>query len=95
MMILCSAAKIHSLSDQSVTVLKALKTDIAFKGFFREGVSTSRVYLRPGRESVGDLLIEFITVMPIGPRLCGELPPSFNGPMENSRVFVEAVIRSR
>jgi IMP dehydrogenase len=33
----------------------------ARKGFFREGVSTSRVYLRPGRESVGDLLIEFIT----------------------------------
>jgi ABC-type uncharacterized transport system involved in gliding motility auxiliary subunit len=32
-----TAAKLHSLSDQSVTVLKALKTDIAFKGFFREG----------------------------------------------------------
>jgi ABC-type uncharacterized transport system involved in gliding motility auxiliary subunit/ABC-type transport system involved in multi-copper enzyme maturation permease subunit len=32
-----TAAKIHSLSDQSVTVLKALKTDIVFKGFFREG----------------------------------------------------------
>jgi len=30
-------AKLHSLSDQSVTVLKNLKTDIAFKGFFREG----------------------------------------------------------
>jgi ABC-type uncharacterized transport system involved in gliding motility auxiliary subunit len=30
-------AKIHSLSDQSVTVLKGLKTDISFKGFFREG----------------------------------------------------------
>ncbi len=30
-------AKTHSLSDQSVTVLKALKTDVAFKGFFREG----------------------------------------------------------
>ncbi|OGD16471.1 MAG: hypothetical protein A2V76_11160 [Candidatus Aminicenantes bacterium RBG_16_63_14] len=32
-----TAAKLHSLSDQSVTVLKNLKTDIAFKGFFREG----------------------------------------------------------
>ncbi len=32
-----TAAKLHSLSDQSVTVLKALKTDISFKGFFREG----------------------------------------------------------
>ena len=32
-----TTAKLHSLSDQSVTVLKALKTDISFKGFFREG----------------------------------------------------------
>src|SRR5512136_120364 len=32
-----TAAKLHSLSDQSVTVLKALKTDIALKCFFREG----------------------------------------------------------
>jgi len=32
-----TAAKLHSLSDQSVAVLKALKTDVAFKGFFREG----------------------------------------------------------
>jgi len=32
-----TAAKLHSLSDQSITVLKALKTDIVFKGFFREG----------------------------------------------------------
>jgi ABC-type uncharacterized transport system involved in gliding motility auxiliary subunit len=30
-------AKLHSLSDQSVTVLKNLKTDVSFKGFFREG----------------------------------------------------------
>jgi len=34
-----TAAKLHSLSDQSVTVLKNLKTDIAVKGFFREGNS--------------------------------------------------------
>ncbi|NTU51254.1 MAG: GldG family protein, partial [Candidatus Aminicenantes bacterium] len=32
-----TAAKLHSLSGQSVAVLKALKTDVAFKGFFREG----------------------------------------------------------
>jgi len=32
-----TAAKLHSLSDQSVTVLKNLKTDISIKGFFREG----------------------------------------------------------
>jgi ABC-type uncharacterized transport system involved in gliding motility auxiliary subunit len=32
-----TAAKLHSLSDQSVTVLKALKADVAIKSFFREG----------------------------------------------------------
>ncbi|HWQ09876.1 MAG TPA: Gldg family protein, partial [Holophaga sp.] len=32
-----TAAKLHSLSDQTVAVLKALKTDIVFKGFFRDG----------------------------------------------------------
>ena len=32
-----TTAKLHSLSAQSVTVLKNLKTDIAFKCFFREG----------------------------------------------------------
>ena len=32
-----TAAKVHSLSDQSISVLKALKTDVAFKCFFREG----------------------------------------------------------
>ena len=32
-----TAAKIHSLSGQSVSVLNNLKTDIAFKCFFREG----------------------------------------------------------
>ncbi len=30
-------AKLHSLSDQSVTVVRNLKTDVSFKGFFREG----------------------------------------------------------
>jgi ABC-type uncharacterized transport system involved in gliding motility auxiliary subunit len=32
-----TVAKLHSLSDQSVSVLKNLKTDISFKCFFREG----------------------------------------------------------
>ncbi|MEO1269898.1 MAG: GuaB1 family IMP dehydrogenase-related protein [Myxococcota bacterium] len=33
----------------------------AKKQFFREGISSSRIYLRPGRESVGDILIDIIT----------------------------------
>ena len=37
-------AKLHSLSDQSVRVLKALKGDVSFKCFFREGnYSRSRI----------------------------------------------------
>ena len=33
----------------------------ARKALFREGISTSRVYLRPGRESVGAITVEVIT----------------------------------
>jgi IMP dehydrogenase len=33
----------------------------AKRGFFREGISTSKVYLQEGRESVGALLVETIT----------------------------------
>ena len=33
----------------------------AKKGFFREGISSSRVYIREGRESVGAFLVEIIT----------------------------------
>ncbi len=33
----------------------------AKRGFFREGISTSRIYLREGREGVGDILIDVIT----------------------------------
>ena len=33
----------------------------AKKGFFREGISTSRIYMREGQESVGALLVEMIT----------------------------------
>lgn len=32
-----TSAKAHSLSGQSISVLKALKTDVSFKAFFREG----------------------------------------------------------
>jgi IMP dehydrogenase len=35
--------------------------EAAKKGFFREGISTSRIYLRPGRESVGHILVDLIT----------------------------------
>ena len=33
----------------------------AKKGFFREGISTSRIYIRDGQESVGAVLVEMIT----------------------------------
>ena len=33
----------------------------AKKGFFREGISTSRIYIREGQESVGAILVEIIT----------------------------------
>jgi IMP dehydrogenase len=33
----------------------------AKKGFFREGISTSRIYIREGQESVGAILIDMIT----------------------------------
>ncbi len=33
----------------------------AKKAFFREGISSSRIYLHPGREGVGDILVETIT----------------------------------
>lgn len=33
----------------------------AQKAFFREGISTSRIYLREGFESVGDILLDMIT----------------------------------
>jgi IMP dehydrogenase len=50
----------------------------AKRGFFREGISTSRIYIRPGRESVGAILIEMITGLQsamtyAGARALGEL----------------------
>ncbi len=35
--------------------------EAAKKGFFREGISSSRIYIREGQESVGAVLIEMIT----------------------------------
>lgn len=32
-----TAGKVHSLSDQSLAVLKGLKTDVSFKAFYRDG----------------------------------------------------------
>jgi ABC-type uncharacterized transport system involved in gliding motility auxiliary subunit len=43
-----TSARLHSLSDQSIAVLKALKTDVSFQGFFREG--------NPGRAAMENLL---------------------------------------
>ncbi len=33
----------------------------AKKGFFREGISTSRIYLREGQQSVGEIVVDMIT----------------------------------
>jgi len=44
-------AKLHSLSDQSIQVLKNLKRDVQIKGFFREG--------NYGRSKLEDLLKNF------------------------------------
>jgi IMP dehydrogenase len=33
----------------------------AKKGFFREGISTSKIYFRPGQESVGAILVDVLT----------------------------------
>lgn len=34
---------------------------VAKKQFFREGISSSRIYLKPGQGSVGDLLVDMVT----------------------------------
>jgi IMP dehydrogenase len=51
-------ASARAVSDRT-TGLAAFER--AKKGFFREGISTSRVYLREGRTSVGEILVELIT----------------------------------
>jgi IMP dehydrogenase len=51
--------------------------DRAKKGFFREGISTSRIYMREGQESVSAILVEMITGVQsaftyVGARTLGE-----------------------
>jgi IMP dehydrogenase len=48
----------RAVSDRTVD-LDAFER--AKKGFFREGISTSRIYIREGQESVGAILVEMIT----------------------------------
>jgi IMP dehydrogenase len=52
--------------------------DAAKKAFFREGISTSRIYIREGAESVGAVVIDMITGVQsaftyVGARTLGEL----------------------
>src|SRR4029079_869978 len=51
-------ASARAVSDRSAG-LDAF--DRAKKGFFREGISTSRVYMREGQESAAGILVEMIT----------------------------------
>ncbi|WP_242336277.1 MULTISPECIES: GuaB1 family IMP dehydrogenase-related protein [Anaeromyxobacter] len=51
-------ASARAVSDRSAG-LDAFER--AKKGFFREGISTSRIYIREGRESVGAILVDVIT----------------------------------
>ncbi|MCG8417134.1 MAG: GuaB1 family IMP dehydrogenase-related protein [Proteobacteria bacterium] len=45
----------------------------AKKGFFREGISSSRIYINEGRESVGALLVDIITGVQSAFTYCGAL----------------------
>ncbi len=51
-------ASARAVSDRAAS-LDAFER--AKKGFFREGISTSRIYMREGRESVGSILVDVIT----------------------------------
>jgi len=51
-------ASARAVSDRSAD-LDAFER--AKKGFFREGISSSRIYMREGRESVGAIMVEMIT----------------------------------
>jgi IMP dehydrogenase len=37
------------------------KFNLAKKQMFREGISSSKIYVKPGMESVGDIVDEFIS----------------------------------
>ncbi len=56
----------------------------AKKAFFREGISTSRIYLQPGRESVGDILIDVISGL--------QSALTYAGALDNERFFERAVV---
>jgi len=51
-------ASVRAVSDRTAELdgFKAAK-----KAFFREGISTSRIYIREGQESVGAILVDMIT----------------------------------
>ncbi len=51
-------ASARAVSDRNATADAFTR---AMKGIFREGISTSRVYLREGQESVGDVLMDLLT----------------------------------
>lgn len=52
---MASARAVHDRSAEIDAFEKAMK------GYFREGISTSRIYLKEGHESVGDILVDNIT----------------------------------
>lgn len=45
----------------------------AKRSFFREGISTSRIYLSPGQESVGSVLVDIITGLQSALTYCGAM----------------------
>jgi IMP dehydrogenase len=68
--------------------------DRAKKSFFKEGVSASRVYIREGRESVGDILVEVITGLQsaftyTGARGCEEFHDKATVGVQTAGGFVE------
>jgi IMP dehydrogenase len=56
----------------------------AVRGLFEEGISTSQVYLRPGRESVGQIVAEFVTGLMSS---C-----TYNGARTLDELFANAVV---
>ncbi len=54
----CGMASARAVRDRAAA-LDAFER--AKKAFFREGISTSRIYVRAGRESVGAILVDMIS----------------------------------
>jgi IMP dehydrogenase len=66
----------------------------AKKGFFREGISTSRIYIREGQESVGAILVEMITGVQsaltyVGARTISELAEKAQVGVQTAAGYVE------